>query len=980
MALANNSASPFVACFKKTWKVQLRHSKLGVLAVVISPLLATIILWLAQVSMKQATHLDRYRCGCKCMTHEEDLCIEYDEESCGLLFSTAEQAPYCDVKQPPLWPAVLQVSPGTVGNASFLYTGDHLDLVGGVMEQMLMTPAEVSERAASAFVSSLVLEGLDDYVDQYMTDVEEFVDTTGALTRGLYDFGVVIGTSSPSSDHQLLMEGAFVPNEAELYVLLSDKEHRKYSSESMIVGEISHSISNLTGKVVQPVYTRYIPYETADEMRLDLGSPSTLGGFDWHETDGNRGLTVDIYLTGVLNSDNPSESVGSSAVRWAQSINIALNAYLRRFNQSSVVLAGVKDMPRKESVMQIDFSILLSPLLTVWIMHVVLPIELYHLVNEKEYGLKVYQYMNGMRPGIYYLATCLVHFLIYAGVMSGFAGLGYTFGIKMWALNNFSIQMVFWILWGLVIVPFGFLLAGLFKEKRSVILLSVFYVLISGFLANVFLVLFVEQEMHGVVITIQSLVPSFCAFRGLYELASYAFLADQTGSHGLQWSTLRDDPGMLIVLIQLTFQGLVISMVAFYVERDWLLRFEKKSNPPTKSQEKKKTSGAKMDEEDDALDLYLGNLNSGVQFEKKISSSDQSSPAVVKRDSSMGYYYYGGANAANKSSITDQSSIETTISVAFQGVKKWSNGINIPYLSIHCGEIFTFLTDDHASASALLNMIQGLSPYDEGTIMIHGRDSKDMIRQFSNCVGVVLDSDILFDDLTGMEHLTYYAQNRLHQAADIDRYIQKVIEILELHSSIDKRVSKYSSGMKRRLSLAISLLGYPDEAFLPQILLMHEPAKSMDPYSRKVLWRALSDLKEKLAIVIATCSVSEAESSDRIAVIKDGAPMFIGSPQYLVFKQGRFVFVSFIVEASSKNLIVKFVRQNLNGAEIVQNWAQKLKFKVPVSSGDESKEDQTIDSIFRAIERAKIGMLEGIILDYSVYQCNLEDVFVELVS
>ena len=155
---------------------------------------------------------------------------------------------------------------------------------------------------------------------------------------------------------------------------------------------------------------------------------------------------------------------------------------------------------RSQSELRIDFSILLGPLLTVWIMHIVLPVELYYLVYEKERSLRIYQYLQGLSPATYHAAAWSTHLLIYSLTMGTFVSLGYAFGIKMMVLNSFSVQLVFWTLWGSVVTSFALCASRLFKEKRSVILLSLFYVLVSGFIANVFLVLFVEQDMHGVVL------------------------------------------------------------------------------------------------------------------------------------------------------------------------------------------------------------------------------------------------------------------------------------------------------------------------------------------------------------------------------------------------------------------------------------------------------------------------------------------------
>lgn len=460
------------SCFLKTWRVQIRHSRLGVLAVALSPPLGIFVLYLAQLSLYKTTHLERYTCGCKCLRRETFDCVEYDQETCGLMYSTAEQAPFCEVTQPPLWPAVLQVPPGTGSEARILYTGDDMEIAGSLMEQLLVTGEEVGRRAATAYVHSMIVDDLEDDFDpyggdmEYMSDIDDFLDTTGALTKGLYDFGVVLGTSADRGDlvhHQMLVDRAFVPNHGDLYVLIAKESdaigiegavngngNGSLSQSLVVVDAIAESIGNLTNKEVRPLLTTYQPYASLDSMRRQLSSGrmggagvaaapvSTLAALDWRDSGPSSGLHVDIYVD--------AKAVQSSRLnfRWAQSINIAFNAYLRRFNESSIKLAGVKDMPRPRNELRIDFSILLGPLLTVWIMHIILPVELYHLVYEKERSLRFFQYIQGLSPAVYYAATWSIHLLFYALIMTTFVGLGYAFGIKMMVLNSFWVQLMFW--------------------------------------------------------------------------------------------------------------------------------------------------------------------------------------------------------------------------------------------------------------------------------------------------------------------------------------------------------------------------------------------------------------------------------------------------------------------------------------------------------------------------------------------------------
>jgi hypothetical protein len=340
-------------------------------------------------------------------------------------------------------------------------------------------------------------------------------------------------------------------------------------TDRRVYKQIGESISNLTGIAnVSNLYIENKFLKTSQEINEFIynawESPGNivLGACDWHSSSENK-LHLDIWV----NDTNAQRVMGVPDIqRWAQLINLGINAYIRRFFGGSVILAGVKDMPRQQqSDLQVDVSIpIFGPLLTTWVMHVVLPMQLYFIVYEKDLGLKIFQYLNGVHRGSHFHAIFVWHLLLYTLCMVLLVGLGSAFGIKIFTLNSYWVQAVFFFLWGLVVTSFGFVYAAFFKDKRSVALSSVFYILTTGFLANVFLVLLIEQDLNVLVITLQSLFPSFCAFRGLYELAAYAFLADQTGSTGggLGWNTMIQDTSMMVVLVQLMCQSLIMPILA----------------------------------------------------------------------------------------------------------------------------------------------------------------------------------------------------------------------------------------------------------------------------------------------------------------------------------------------------------------------------------------------------------------------------------
>ena len=134
-----------------------------------------------------------------------------------------------------------------------------------------------------------------------------------------------------------------------------------------------------------------------------------------------------------------------------------------------------------------------------------------------------------------------------------------------------------------------------------------------------------------------------------------------------------------------------------------------------------------------------------------------------------------------------------------------------------------------------------------------------MIRRMT---GVCPQHDILFDDLTPREHLHFFAAVRGISCDEIDVEVKKTIKDCDLRENCDKIVKNLSGGQKRKLSVAIAIIGDP------RIIIFDEPTAGVDPYSRRCLWQLLQSIKLGRVILLTTHFMDEADIlADRKAVI-----------------------------------------------------------------------------------------------------------------
>lgn len=137
-------------------------------------------------------------------------------------------------------------------------------------------------------------------------------------------------------------------------------------------------------------------------------------------------------------------------------------------------------------------------------------------------------------------------------------------------------------------------------------------------------------------------------------------------------------------------------------------------------------------------------------------------------------------------------------------------------------------------------------------------------------------NDALYDDLSGKENLVFFGSLMGLTGTALDRAIEKNMQLVDLLDFLNKPVKTYSGGMKRRLSLAITLLSNPD------LLVLDEPTVGIDPSLRVAIWEQLRELaNNNKGIIMTTHVMDEAEKCDYVGLIIEGKLFAFGSPKEL---------------------------------------------------------------------------------------------------
>ncbi len=199
-------------------------------------------------------------------------------------------------------------------------------------------------------------------------------------------------------------------------------------------------------------------------------------------------------------------------------------------------------------------------------------------------------------------------------------------------------------------------------------------------------------------------------------------------------------------------------------------------------------------------------------------------------------------------------------------------------LSIRRGECFALLGPNGAGKTTTLRLCLGLTSPDAGTIMLGGLPVPVQGREARIRVGVVPQMDNLDPDFTASENLLVYGRYFGLSDATIRQRIPSLLEFASLTSKSDAKINELSGGMKRRLTLARSLVNDPD------VIFMDEPTTGLDPQARHLIWDRLKTLRAQgKTILLTTHFMDEAERlADRLAVMDVGAKIAEGTPRDLI--------------------------------------------------------------------------------------------------
>ena len=193
-------------------------------------------------------------------------------------------------------------------------------------------------------------------------------------------------------------------------------------------------------------------------------------------------------------------------------------------------------------------------------------------------------------------------------------------------------------------------------------------------------------------------------------------------------------------------------------------------------------------------------------------------------------------------------------------------------LDVRTGEVFALLGPNGAGKTTTVEILEGFRTRDAGVVRVLGSDPHDADRAWRDRIGIVLQTTGGLDLLTAREVLSSTARSYSRPRA-----VDEVLAAVGLEDTADTRIVGLSGGQRRRLDVALGIVGRPD------LLFLDEPTTGFDPQARRDFWDLVRDLAvEGTTIVLTTHYLDEAEHlADRVGVIAAGRLLALDTPDAL---------------------------------------------------------------------------------------------------
>ncbi|TDH71046.1 hypothetical protein CCR75_004636 [Bremia lactucae] len=562
------------------------------------------------------------------------------------------------------------------------------------------------------------------------------------------------------------------------------------------------------------------------------------------------------------------------------------------------------------------------------------------LIQEKELRLREYMKILGVKEK----AIVISWYITYVFILFGGAALQTLMGtLNLFAYSSAILLFLFFFLFGLSILAYGFMVSTIFSKARAGAFVGMVLFFLMYFVSSAYTPETPEnQKMFGCLLSPVALT------LGVKILSNLE--ATGTGINFSNADVLNDNFRFSCSLLMFVFDTLLYTLLGLYFEKvipkehgttlPWYF-------PVTLSYWKKDrkkyegvTSGIESEYAGEAL---LDNVAVDVTY------NVESVSAELREQERQGQ-------------VLAVQHLRKVFSVP-GGEKVAVKDLN---LNMYKNQITCLLGHNGAGKTTLISMLTGMIAPTGGDATFRGLSIRHDMDEIRQSLGLCFQHDVLFEELTVEEHLIFFGRIKGYKTRELEEVVTRQIREVGLTEKRHVKSTELSGGMKRKLSVAISLLGDSSLVFLD------EPTSGMDPYSRRSTWEILLNNRQDRVMVLTTHFMDEADIlGDRIAIMAEGELRCCGSSLFLKNRFGAGYNLTLVKDdaACEDSAVISFVTSRVPSAQLLSSVGSELAFQLPLASSS------TFASLFSDldVELNNLGLLS-----YGVSVTTLEEVFIKV--
>ncbi|OUM58763.1 hypothetical protein PIROE2DRAFT_47658 [Piromyces sp. E2] len=624
------------------------------------------------------------------------------------------------------------------------------------------------------------------------------------------------------------------------------------------------------------------------------------------------------------------------------------NSVIRKVTNNKVgITQGFRSFPEIFSTKTgLNIDSLIGTILYPWGVSFLLPIFVIGLVKEKEERFLVMMNMNGMKSSTYYIFVYITDLILSIISMALFIIVGIICGMKMFTETSLAILILEFFIWANIQVILAFVISFFFKRNGSALITSFLLVLLG--------ILLTLSMMDNLDNKSTYFIWPPCAFYYILYKFSKAATTDTIPSYQLKNFVPGDRVYKATMFMIVDF--FILFVLALYFKavvpqeygshKPWHLnilrcfRSKKDDYDLEDSNEVSKRNPFYSEKEEEEA-KHLEDDDVRAERNRVLSNQyDPKSPLVVKNlRKEYAPRVKGGDPHVAVHSVT---------------------------FAVEEGIVFGLLGPNGAGKTTLIHSLIGVYTPTRGYARLAGYNIQTDMDQVYKRIGICPQHDILWNDLTVEEHLLFYARLKGITKEQEKEAVENSLKSVGLEEFKSNLVEGLSGGEKRRLSIAIALVGDP------KLIFLDEPTTGLDPDVRRLIWSILNEISNHRTIIITTHSMEEAEVlCHRIGIMSHGTLRCCNTQLRLKELYGTGFKLTYSNKPEKYRELREFITSIIPSEhKVIRDLASNSVYEFIPSQG-------LISKLFEIIEqnKEKYG-----IIDWGISQSSLEEVFLSIIS